>query len=66
MDWLAGGIILISKWLLAEKRIAGWYLSIVGGILIIFVNIEAGIYGLAVMTVINLALSCRGIYVWRK
>ena len=63
MDWIAAILNLISTWLLVQKKpIPGWGIMIVSSVLYIYLNYEAGLYGLAAGSVAFLVIEGIGLH----
>lgn len=66
IDWVAGGVMLTAKALLAEKKVQGWYFSFLGNLILVYLSYTVELYGLMVLGVVNLGFCVRGMYVWGK
>ena len=64
MDWLAGIVELIAKYLCGKKSRYGWLIHIIAGLLWMFVAVQTGVYGLLVIVIPSLGLNMYNYWKW--
>ena len=65
MDYIAGIFELVGMWLVGNKRIAGFALNIVGGLMWTYIAVTRDIYGLLLMVVPAVFINARNIVKWK-
>ena len=66
MDWIAGTIELMAKWVVGHKNRWGWILHIIGGFLWTYIALNTKMYGILIITIPAFFLNIWNFYKWSK
>ncbi len=66
LGFLGDAMILIGVWMVGDKKIAGWYIGLLGVVISLWYAALIRSYPIIVIEIIFIGIYSRNIYLWSK